>query len=365
MMQLGFGAWRLFLALLVAVSHLWVSMLHGPAAYAVWGFFVLSGFLMTFVLQQKYGYSAAGLQAYARNRFLRIFPGFWVACLAGAVVLWWLQQQGVDARQLNPGFGTPRDASEWGFVLTLLPAFPRWNAPVPVANALSIEVGYYLLMPFMARSRSTAWFGLVFGALVVADYGLVTESFDRRYAWFLPAAPAFALGALVCHYRDALARLAAPRTSVLAWVAHCGMVAVYSHWPWTWGLYVSALLSAWVVISLSPLQGGRLDEVLGELSYPFYLLHSTAGAVLLAWFGYGRSAMFAVLALLLTLAASWAMVVLIDRPLTRRKRPPVLPQAGIGLRVQATANVTTGSAAVTVPDGALAPAVAVASEAAR
>jgi peptidoglycan/LPS O-acetylase OafA/YrhL len=363
--QFGLGAWRLFLALLVALSHLWASMLHGPAAYAVWGFFVLSGFLMAFVLQQKYGYSFAGLRAYAGNRFLRIFPGFWVACLAGAAVLWWLQQRGVDARQLNPGFGTPRDAAEWGFVLTLLPAFPRWNAPVPVANALSIEVGYYLLMPFMARSRSTAWFGLVFGAMVVADFGLATETFDRRYAWFLPAAPAFALGALVCHYRHALSRLAAPRLSVLAWLAHCGVVAVHSHWPWTYGLYASALLSAWVVISLSPLQPGRVDTVLGELSYPFYLLHSTAGALLLAWFGYGRPGLFAMLALLLTLAASWAMVVLLDRPLTRRKRPPVLPQRTAAAATpaavaapEATSVLPSPAAAALVPEVVAVPVVA-------
>ena len=55
----------------------------------------------------------------------------------------------------------PRDWKEWGFIATLLPAFPRWNAPVPVANALSVEVGFYLLMPFMARHRTTALFALV------------------------------------------------------------------------------------------------------------------------------------------------------------------------------------------------------------
>ena len=351
MNSLGIGTWRLLLALLVAFSHLWASMLHGPAAYAVWGFFVLSGYLMAHVLQGKYGFSPAGLRAYAHNRFLRIFPPFWVACAVGALVLAWLARQGIDPRGLNPSFGMPRDASEWAFIATLLPAFPRWNAPVPVANALAIEVGFYLLMPLLARHRSSAWFGLVFGALVVANFGFEPGSFSERYAFFLPSAPAFALGALVCHYRQALARIAAPRWSVAAWLAHCLVWYVLPSWPWTLGLYASALLSAWVVVSLAPRRVGRADAVLGELSYPFYLLHSTAGALLLPWFGFDRGAAFATLALLLTFGASWLMVVLVDRPLTRRKRAPLLAQP-------ATAAASATSPPVretTLPDAAQLP----------
>ena len=321
---LGFGAWRLFLALLVGFSHLWASMLHGPAAYSVFGFFVLSGYLMTHVLQTKYGFSGGGLVAYARNRFLRIFPGFWVACGIGALVLYWLADAGIDARKLNPSFGLPRDASEWGFIITLLPSFPRWNAPVPVANALSIEVGYYILIPLLAQHRTTAWFALVFGALVVANFGLTPTAFAERYAFFLPAAPAFALGSLTCHYRHALQIMAMPRISVLAWIAHWGVFFLDSSWPWTYGLYVSMLLSAWVVLSLAERKVSSADAVLGELSYPFYLLHATAGACFLGLFDYDRPLPYAILSIVLALCASWLMVIALDRPLTLRKSKPVL-----------------------------------------
>ena len=69
-MRLGFGAWRFLLAVLVAVSHLWGGMIHAPAAYAVWGFFVLSGYLMTLVLGHKYGTDAPwhpGLRGWPRR----------------------------------------------------------------------------------------------------------------------------------------------------------------------------------------------------------------------------------------------------------------------------------------------------------
>jgi peptidoglycan/LPS O-acetylase OafA/YrhL len=310
----------LFLALLVAMSHLWSDMLHGPAAYAVWGFFALSGYLMTHVLVHKYGFDRNGLKAYCINRFLRIFPAFWVACILGALVLWGLQRVEIDARELNPAFGLPRNAQEWAFLLTLLPAFPRWNAPVPVANALSVEVGYYLLMPLFACSRPAAWVGLLFGILITAQLGLETDSFGPRYAWFLPAAPAFALGALACHYCSALKRYSQLHWSLAGWLLNVALVLIWPSWPWTVGLYVGTVLSLWVALSLSARESGRFDRIAGELSYPVYLLHTTIGAALLPSFGLDRTLTYAVLAVTLTVASSWLLVLLVDRPLGRLKR---------------------------------------------
>jgi peptidoglycan/LPS O-acetylase OafA/YrhL len=323
---LGFGTWRLFLALCVAWSHLWAGMMGGPAAYAVWAFFVLSGFLMTHVLRHKYGLTTQGLVAYGYNRFLRIFPGFWVACAIGAVVIVWLQSRGFDPRRLNPAFGLPRNGEEWAFITTLLPVFPRGNSPIPVANALSVEVGFYLLMPLLAAHRSSAWFALMFGILINADIGFHYSTFGERYSLFLPAAPAFAIGSLVCHYRAELARLASPGWSVGAWLLHTAIWFYWPYWPWTYGLYSATLLSAWVVLSLGDIKGSAADAVAGELSYPYYLLHTSVGGALLPWFGYSRPFRYGVSAIILTFAASWLMVLAIERPLSRRKRPATAPR---------------------------------------
>jgi len=57
--------------------------------YMVFGFFVLSGYLMTFIMHKKYGYSVRGVGAYALNRFLRIYPLYW-ACFVFALVVFFL-----------------------------------------------------------------------------------------------------------------------------------------------------------------------------------------------------------------------------------------------------------------------------------
>jgi peptidoglycan/LPS O-acetylase OafA/YrhL len=118
--------------------------------------------------------------------------------------------------------------------------------------------------------------------------------------------------------------MAMPRVSVFAWIAHWVVFFLDSSWPWTYGLYVSMLLSAWVVLSLAERKVSAADAVLGELSYPFYLLHATAGACFLGLFDYDRPLPYAILSIVLALCASWLMVIALDRPLTLRKSKPVL-----------------------------------------
>ena len=84
-----FGIFRYVLALLVTFGHLKYFLQGGwnwTGLYAVFGFFVLSGYLMTRVLHRTYGYGLRGLLAY-RDRALRIYPAYWATF---ALSLLWL-----------------------------------------------------------------------------------------------------------------------------------------------------------------------------------------------------------------------------------------------------------------------------------
>lgn len=319
-MKIGFGTWRFFLAVMVAISHLWRGMIDGPAAYAVWGFFVLSGFLMTLILSERYGIQAEGLKKFAFNRFLRIFPLYWVGCVLGAVSLHYLPGLGVTPSALNPQFLPPQNAGDWFNNLTLLPLTGGSGLFVPVSGALAVEVAAYLLMPLMTASRAAAWLGLILSFFLSLKYGLTIETFGLRYSSFLTCFAVFALGALVCHYRSALARFSSPLFSVLAWLLQCIIWLRYDQWPWTYGLYVSALLSAWVVISLVNQKTGTLDRILGDLSYPVYLFHTTVAVWVMAFGFPDRTFLFFLVSFILTLLLSWALLVWVDRPLHRLKK---------------------------------------------
>jgi peptidoglycan/LPS O-acetylase OafA/YrhL len=316
---IGFGSWRFFLAFLVVISHLWSNMIHGPAAYAVWGFFVLSGFLMTHVLRHKYGPSPQGLKDFAYNRFLRIFPMYAVACVAGALALVVLARAGLQPSSLNPQFIWPTGAREWFTNLTLLP-LPSAGLLVPVSGALAVEVGAYLLLPLMAFSCPAAWIGLILSLLLNASHGFEPGTFAVRYSSFLTSFWVFAAGSLVSHHSQALSRLKLPRISMAVWLLHCLVWLWYDSWPWTYGLYVSVLLSAWVVLSVASQKSSRADVLLGDMSYPIYLFHTVVGAFVLPLGLGARSFVFFVCAFVATLAVSWLLVVTIDRRINAMKR---------------------------------------------
>lgn len=315
----GIGSWRFFLAFLVVISHLWGGMIHGPAAYAVWGFYSLSGYLMTHVLTYKYGRAPDGLKDFAYNRFLRIYPLYAIALLLGVVALVVAPRFGVNAAELNPQFIWPQNNSAWFVNFSLLP-LPSWGLLVPVSGALAIEVGAYILMPLMAFSRAAAWLGLIISFLLNVKYGFDASTFAVRYSSFLTCFWVFAIGSLVSHYRNTLERFSSPWLSVAVWCAHCLIWLWYDPWPWTYGLYVSVLLSGWVIISLESVRSSRLDSVLGDLSYPIYLFHTVIGVFILMLGLQIRSFVFFSISLVVTLAISWILVVTVDRKINSMKR---------------------------------------------
>lgn len=182
-------------------------------------------------------------------------------------------------------------------------------------------------MPLMARSRSTAWFALVLGIILNLRFGIRMDSFTERYSTFLPCMLPFAVGSLACHYREYFSRFAMPWTSTTLWVLHGLVWLVDPAWPWVWGLYASVVLSAWMVLSLYPHRAGKADALFGDLSYPVYLFHTTVAAWFVCPCGFSRPLEFFVKTFALTLLICWLIVVLFDRPLSRLKRKPRLPDA--------------------------------------
>lgn len=307
----GLGAFRFFLAFLVAISHLWEDMLPGPAAYAVWGFFVLSGFLMTLVLRNKYGITREGIKNYLFNRWLRIYPSYIVGCLFGIVILFVLR--GENTTVLNPAFFFPERIIDYVGNIIMSPFHLRGYF-VPVAGALFTEVWAYMLMPFSASSKSAAWLGLILSIFANCNYGFEIASFADRYSLFAPAIIGFFVGSLCQHYMDYLSKVSMPMVSLLVWCLHACLWWVSQSYPWKGGIYVSLLCSAWVVVSLFPKKTGSLDKLLGDMSYLVYLLHTTVGMCLYWYFG-NRTFAFFLVVFMLTVLLSYIMVVCYERPL--------------------------------------------------
>lgn len=99
--------------------------------FGLHGFFVLSGFLMTRVLCETYGFAPAGVRAFALNRALRLYPMVWVTIAISALLIWRFGED--HARQYRSFLYLPQDPGALVHNLTLtLPAWqPGLVAPPP------------------------------------------------------------------------------------------------------------------------------------------------------------------------------------------------------------------------------------------
>ena len=287
------GAWRFALAALVVVYHL-VLPLRPLGTYAVFGFYLLSGYLMTRVLHERYGYDARGRLLYAGNRLLRIFPPYWAALAFAAVLLVRFGEAALAAHPALRAFEGPGELL--ANLILVYPAWvpweytPRW---VPPSWSLTVELVFYLLIGLgVSRTlpRVLVWLALSIG-YVAWTYA---AGLDWRFRYFAVGAASlpFALGALLYFLTRARAPLAGreARPWLLAWAAVVlGAAAAYgaaylqgAHLfagaCYEAGLYLSLALAAVALHRLA--RGARcvglspaMDRRLGDLSYPLYLLH--------------------------------------------------------------------------------------------
>ncbi len=173
------GAIRLFLSYAVVLEHfnqqvlgsyhidfnpLWSASINGGRAVLL--FYVVSGFLISYVLHEKYGTDRAGTLAFYRSRFLRIYPLWW-AILAFAV-LFDLWRHSSDPLPSNPLPAIALYGLDWIIPLWKFPAFDWSVVPYRVAIGwtLGAEVTFYLMAPFVLRSNRLA-IGLLLGSAAI------------------------------------------------------------------------------------------------------------------------------------------------------------------------------------------------------
>ena len=285
------GTFRWSLAVIVTLSHLWFT---GEIRYdgiaAVFGFFLLSGYLMTAVINRTYFFTPGGVGRYALNRFLRIYPTYWFVLILTIPVLIWFRK---DDYFMNYRWVMPDGISDWLpniFIFGLLDGPTR--TVVPPAWSLDIELVFYILMGLgLSRGRPivVAWFLASFAYtvwLVISGADIVD-----RYATYAAASLPFSLGAMAYMYRDALKQYLCLPLPLAAGIFVFVVVGARLHWlgdPTGSGFYLHLLSVFLLLISLNSVDFKSLpgfvrktDKLLGELAYPVFLCHWMVGTLVL------------------------------------------------------------------------------------
>ncbi|MGB2741782.1 MAG: acyltransferase [Cognaticolwellia sp.] len=321
-----FGTLRTILALMVVIGHIfWVSDF---GRFAVFGFYILSGFLMTHVVQKNYGYSASSKIKFATNRFLRLFPAYWLACAITIILILLLGSSGEGKYAIMV---IPDNALSILANLTLI--FPHWMPNQieprlsPATWALTVEIFFYTAIALGASKtllRTYVWIALSI-LFILTTYG-IGLFWHARYFSIPAGSLPFSLGALIFFIiKENKTQLIPPILvssplslfgAMLA-IALLVSITITKGLPlWTMEIlfYCSLFFSFFLILSLAmgkpfaPFISKAIDNKLGSFSYPFYLLHYQAAGIS-SYLIYGRITIFKEHPTLITISITFAILI--------------------------------------------------------
>jgi peptidoglycan/LPS O-acetylase OafA/YrhL len=309
------GLFRLALAWSVLLGHSGGHGFFGLAfldrQLAVQCFFIISGFYMALVLNEKYT-GPGSYWTFVQQRFLRLYPTYLIILLAILLI------DGSVSLVSGTPFGSIQPWSENSHIITPaslailseanllilgqdmvsllqfdratgdLSFFNHTGNPVVSAHyfflnrpswSLGVELCFYLIAPFLVcRSAKLQILVLLTS---VASRWLLSSLLGQQTPWnyvFFPSNLCFFLAGSIGYlfYKRYRARIEAAIPSYQwTFFIFALFVVTYNRLPKAEQLYVIMipLVCLMVPLLFAATRNNRVDRLIGELSYPFYLIH--------------------------------------------------------------------------------------------
>jgi peptidoglycan/LPS O-acetylase OafA/YrhL len=314
------GLLRFILALSVVTAHcgaIFGSTFVGGQV-AVQSFFIISGFYMSLILNEKYIGVNGAYKLFITNRLIRLYPIFWVVLLLtvlGCLAIGWS-----TFGQVFPKFGNYLSVKPnfWSFLYLILTNilifgqdivlflginptdgslfftddFTKTQPPlyfflfIPQAWSLGIELAFYLIAPFILR-RGTRF------VLVLLAFSLLLRLFIHNYLglqndpWtyrFFPTELGFFLLGYLSYrlYLRSKTMALSPKISLFALCTLLVFTIGFAFIPSVKSPFFSFTVKecayfALVALSIPLLFGyfkqHKWDNRIGDLSYPIYISH--------------------------------------------------------------------------------------------
>jgi|APLak6261659701_1056019.scaffolds.fasta_scaffold00341_4 peptidoglycan/LPS O-acetylase OafA/YrhL len=284
------GLLRLFLALSVIAGHTQSSVFgfHGiNSQYAVNCFFIISGFYMSMVLNGKYK-NTKPINFY-KSRALRLFPVYYVGVLIALVVSFDNIHYFFDSLSLGARFFFVFQnlfifGQDLSYLLCAKTLSSQCANPIgltinPPAWSLAVELIFYLIAPYVLKSTKKTFVFILLGCGYLLSinkiyFPLSTDTliflspvnFTAFNYYFYPSSFIFfGGGALAYHLKQ---NNSSPHyfAAIIAIISLSFTQTIMPFWHL---LFVSMAIPVLFDYTAT----NRIDRIIGELSYPAYILH--------------------------------------------------------------------------------------------
>jgi peptidoglycan/LPS O-acetylase OafA/YrhL len=357
------GVLRVFLALAVVASHTgdfgFLKMMGGGEAVQL--FFVISGFYMSLILDKKYHSNSL----FYSNRFLRLYPAYALVLLA---TMTWFMIDWAYTRHRPPPYWIAEANVEmaiWQWLalqfssLTMvgldLPALFHWksgqgfmfltfaaeSAPdgvywagqfswISQAWSVGTEMWFYVLAPFLLRRHIVVQTAIASASLFLMIW--MTSTGLQAYFFFPANLWLFIAGSILFRFYQCkyFKYFSIPNWSGFAALAYVlfAVCAVGSSSNVVVHIIALMLIALCLPFLFDTFSRKDWDAIIGNLSYPVYLVHALIISVVTAVFHAGDGIVVAVLSLLV--AAFIARYV--DDPVSRYRQRRVERQSYVSTK---------------------------------
>lgn len=285
----GLNTIRFYAALAVVINHVgaqfppdhkffrFINSFFPEAQDAVNLFFVLSGFLITYLLlHERTTTGKINIKNFYIRRTLRIWPLYYLVALSGLVIFPILFAN-------YPLTGLPR--YKLALALCLLPNFAGLSVPMTHLWSIGVEEQFYALWPWVNRDDVTILrvsFGIIIVKLLTTPVIMSFNYGNTAAIFFSLRFECMAIGALGAY-------LYSKKANYLKWVYHPGVqivalgafvyLVIFDVPVNTYNIVWASLTYIVLIMNIATNQYSLLKlnfppiEKLGEISYGLYLYH--------------------------------------------------------------------------------------------
>jgi peptidoglycan/LPS O-acetylase OafA/YrhL len=361
------GIIRLLLAISVIIGHsgpiFGLQLVRGDVAVKL--FYIISGFYMSLILNEKYVSQKHAYRLFISNRFLRLFPVYWAVLalsLMFSIVTLWRPANGLDGSALSMFINYFHSMGLGPFLFLIFSnlclffqdvvmllglntgtgnlffiADYHHSHPmvfeflfVPQAWSIGVELLFYLLAPFVVRRNLITVFGCLVLSLIVRfvliHKGLPDDPWSYR---FFPAALAFFLLGAVSYriYKKIQTMQLKPVVLNMAWAVAVCAIFLFSvvHFRFKAGLYYP-LFCICLPFIFERSKRLKFDSYIGDLSYPVYLDHMLFLSVLL-YFGFSAPAWLGLALAVASILGAAVLNGLVQKPIEAIRQRRVVRQS--------------------------------------